>query len=133
MYENGMKKNRYSNKRHHIDVQKKKFLKGLYRSSTIGMSYEQYLATRDEFEREWRARPYKQGGLPACEQYWATCSVSGSRGYAKDMTSSVLRSSWRNMENALLLLEDEELDDVDYSIGGNSDYQKYFDYAWTIY
>ena len=97
------------------------------------MSYEQYLATRDEEEREWRARPYQQGGLPACEQYWATYSVSGLRGYAKDMTSSILRSSWRNMENSLLLLEDEELDDADYSIGGNSDYQKYFDYAWTIY
>lgn len=60
MYENGIRKNRYSNKRHHIDVQKKKFLSNLWRSSTIGMSYEQYLATRDEDEREWRARPYSR-------------------------------------------------------------------------
>ena len=45
LYENGIRKNRYSNKRHHIDVQKKKFLSNLWRSSTIGMSYEQYLAS----------------------------------------------------------------------------------------
>lgn len=128
-----MRKNRYSNKRHHIDVQKKKFLSGLYRSSTIGMSYEQYLATLNEEERKWRARPYKQGGMPACEQYWSTCYVSGVRGYAKDMTSNVLRSDWRNMKNALLLLEDDEFDDIDYSIGNNSDYQKHFDYTWTIW
>ena len=49
------------------------------------------------------------------------------------MTSSILRSSWRNMENTLLLLEDDEFDDIDYSIGNNSDYQKYFDYAWTVW
>lgn len=128
-----MRKNRYSNKRHHIDVQKKKFLSGLWRSSTIGMSYEQYLATRSDEEREWRSRAYKQGGLPACEQYWSTCYVSGPRGYAKDMTSSILRSDWRNMKNALLLLEDDEFDDVDYDIGNNSDYQKHFDYTWTIW
>lgn len=133
MYENNVRKNRYSNKRYHIDVQKKKFLSGLYRSSTIGMSYNQYLATRDEDEREWRARPYRQGGMPACEQYWSTCYISGPRGYAKDMTSSILRSNWRNMENTLLLLEDDEFDDIDYSIGNNSDYQKYFDYAWTVW
>ena len=133
MYENGMRKNRYSNKRHHIDVQKKKFLSGLWRSSTIGMSYEQYLATRSDEERKYRTRAYKQGGLPSCEQYWSTCYVSGPRGYAKDMTSSILRSDWRNMKNALLLLEDDEFDDVDYSIGNNSDYQKHFDYTWTIW
>ena len=97
------------------------------------MSYEQYLATRDEDEREWRAKPYKQGGLPACEQYWSTCYVSGPRGFAKDMTSSILRSDWRNMKNALLLLEDDEFDDIDYNIGNNSDYQKHFDYTWTIW
>ena len=97
------------------------------------MSYEQYLATRDEEAREWRPRGYKQGGLPACEQYWTTCYVSGPRGYAKDMTSSILRSNWRNMKSDLLLCDDEELDDIDYSIGNNSDYQKYFDYLWTIW
>ena len=133
MYENGMRKNRYSNKRHHIDVQKKKFLSGLWRRSTIGMSYEQYLATRSDEEREYRTRAYKQGGLPSCEQYWSTCYVSGPRCFAKDMTSSILRSDWRNMKNALLLLEDDEFDDVDYSIGNNSDYQKRFDYTWTIW
>ena len=128
-----MRKNRYSNKRHHIDVQKKKFLSGLWRSSTIGMSYEQYLATRSDEEREYRTRAYKQGGLPSCEQYWSTCYISGPRCFAKDMTSSILRSDWRNMKNALLLLEDDEFDDVDYSIGNNSDYQKHFDYTWTIW
>ena len=128
-----MRKNRYSDKRHHIDVQKKKFLSGLWRSSTIGMSYEQYLATRSEEEREYRTRAYKQGGLPSCEQYWSTCYVSGPRSFAKDMTSSILRSDWRNMKNALLLLEDDEFDDVDYDIGNNSDYQKHFDYTWTIW
>ena len=128
-----MRKNRYSNKRHHIDVQKKKFLSGLWRSSTIGMSYEQYLATRSDEEREYRTRAYKQGGLPSCEQYWSTCYVSGPRCFAKNMTSSIHRSDWRNMKNALLLLEDDEFDDVDYDIGNNSDYQKHFDYTWTIW
>lgn len=133
MYENGMRKNRYSNKRHHIDVQKKKFLGGLWRSSSRGMSYEQYLATRSDDEREYRTRTYKQGGLPLCEQYWTTCYISGMRGFAKDMTSSVLRSDWRNKKNTLLLLDNDELEDVDYNIGNNSNYQKYFDYSWTIW
>lgn len=133
MYENGIRKNRYSNKRYHIDVQKKKFLSNFWRSSTIGMSYEQYLATRDEEEREWRSRGYKQGGLPACEQYWTTYYISRRRDYAKDMTSSILRSNWRNMKSDLLLCDDEEFDDIDYSIGNNSNYQKYFDYLWTIW
>ena len=133
MYENGMRKNRYSNKRHHIDVQKKKFLGGLWRSSSRGMSYEQYLATRDEDEREYRSRTYKQGGLPLCEQYWTTCYISGMRGFAKDMTSSILRADWRNKKNALLLLDDDELEDADYMIGDKADYQKCFDYAWTIW
>ena len=133
MYENGMRKNRYSNKRHHIDVQKKKFLSGLYRSSTIGMSYEQYLATLDEDEREWRTRPYKQGGLPVCEQYWSTCYVSGVRGHAKDMTSSIIRAKWRNKRNALLQLNEDELDDFDCEIASNSNYRKHFDYAWTVW
>ena len=133
MYENGIRKNRYSNKRYHIDVQKKKFLSSFWRSSTIGMSYEQYLATRDEEEREWRSRGYKQGGLPACEQYWTTYYISRRRDYAKDMTSSILRSNWRNMKSDLLLCDDEEFDDIDYSIGNNSNYQKYFDYLWTIW
>ena len=133
MYEHGMRKNRYSNKRHHIDVQKKKFLSGLWCRSTIGMSYEQYLATRSDEEREYRTRAYKQGGLPNCEQYWSTCYISGPRCFAKDMTYSILRSDWRNMKNALLLLEDDEFDDVDYSIGNNSDYQKHFDYIWNIW
>ena len=97
------------------------------------MSYEQYLATRNEDEREYRTRAYEQGGVPACEQYWSTCYVSGPRSFAKDRTSSILRSDWRNMKNALLLLEDDEFDDIDYSIGNNSDYQKRFDYTWTIW
>ena len=134
MYENGMKKNRYSNKRKHIDIQKKKFLNGLYRSSTIGMSYEQYLATRNEDEREWRSRAYEQGGMPNYKQYWSTCYISGVRGFAKNMTSSVLRTSWRNMKNDLINLDDiEDIDDIDYHIGNNSSYQKYFDYAWTVW
>ena len=41
----------------------------------------------------------------------------------------ILHSSWRNMKNALLLLENEEFDDIDYSIGNNSNYQKHFDYV----
>ena len=93
------------------------------------MSYEQYLATLDEDKREWRSSAYRQGGMPACEQYWSIRYISGAHGFAKGMTSSVLRSSWRNMKNALLLLENEEFDDIDYSIGNNSNYQKHFDYV----
>ena len=37
------------------------------------------------------------------------------------------------MKSALLLCDDEEFDDIDYSIGNNSDYQKYFDYLWNIW
>lgn len=123
--------NRYSNKRKHIDAQKKKFLKTPFMGCAIGMSFEQYLATRSEWDREYRRASFKQGGKPACEQYWNITYISGPKSHAKKMTSRIIRSRFQNKVNSLLLLDEEDIDDVNF--GNNGNYRKYFDYAWTVF
>lgn len=126
--------NHYADKRRHIDEQKKQYLRSIaFRGPEKNMTYGQYLATLDDFQRNCSWGCYKEGGVPSCEQYWKRSYLSGPRGYAKEETSSKIRSSWRNQVPKLLLLEDDEFDDVDYDIGDNSNYQKYYDYAWTIW
>lgn len=58
-------------------------------------------------------------------QYWQRFYLSGSRKYAKDCTNSVIRSKYR------ALISNGELDEIIAPRG--SDYEKEFDYLWTIY
>lgn len=57
--------------------------------------------------------------------YWNQCYLSGSRRYAKDCTNRKIRSMFRD------LIANEFLDDIIAPQG--SDYEKLFDYFWTIW
>ena len=71
-----------------------------------------------------RHRP-RNGGY----EYWRNCYLSGCRRYAKDCTNSHIRAKYRQM--ALRNMTDEFLEDV-VALKG-SDYEKEYDYLWTIW
>lgn len=131
MYENGRRLNRHSCKRRHIDEQKKRFLRNPFMGNAAGMTYEQYLATRDNSDWDWRFGCHIDKAY--CEQYWRACYLSGPREYAKSETNSVLRSHWRKKLNDFMLLDEEDWDDFDCGVGQHNGYQKHYDYAWTIW
>lgn len=129
MYENGRRLTKYAEKRRHIDEQKKRFLHNPFMGSANGMTYEQYLATVDEFDR----KPWGCHNKPWCEQYWRFAYLTGPRQYAKEMTNSTIRNHNRRKIAEFLLLDEEEWDDFDYEVEQHNGYQKHFDYWWTIY
>lgn len=129
MYENGRRLTQYAEKRRHIDEQKKRFLHNPFMGSANGMTYEQYLATIDEFDKE----PYGCHNKPWCEQYWRFVYLTGPRQYAKEMTNSTIRNHNRRKIAEFLLLDEEEWDDFDYEVEQRNGYQKHFDYWWTVY
>ena len=126
MYENGRKVSRYYKMREHKRRMKDRFLKNPYMYSAVGMEFEQYLASLDPFLRNYSYGARKDY-MPACEQYWRHAYISGPRKYAKEETNSKVRAYWRNE-----LAHCEDWEDLDSNMQ-NTDYQKHFDYAWTIY
>lgn len=131
MYENGRRLNCHSRKKRHIREQKKRFLRNPFMGSANGMTYEQYLVTRDadDWERRWGPRSDKA----YCERYWQACYLSGVRKTAKDATNCVLRRHWHEKLNNFMLLDEEDWDDFDCGMGQHNGYQKHFDYTWLIW
>lgn len=125
MYENGRKVSRYYKMREHKRRMKDRFLKNPY-STSIGSSYEDYIAHLDDYEKT-----HRWGGnmMPCAYQYWSHYYFSGPRQYAKKSTSRAVRNYWRNEINSF---DGEDWDDFDAGMN-NNDYQKHFDYAWTVY
>lgn len=130
MYENGRRLNRYSRKRKHIDRQKQRFLCNPFMSNATGMTYEQYLATRDEADMN---RIFCCRNIPYCEQYWRHSYVTDRRQSAKNSTNSIVRAYTRVKLNEFLALDEEDWDDFDYAVEQHNGYQKHFDYAWEIW
>lgn len=130
MYENGRRLNRHSRKRKHIDKQKQRFLYNPFMGNATGMTYEQYLATRDEDDMN---HIFCCRDIPYCEQYWRHAYVTGRRQFAKDATNGIIRAYARMKLNEFLDLDEEDWDDFDYEMEQHNGYQKYFDYAWTIW
>ena len=126
MYENGRKVSRYYKMCEHKRRMKDRFLKNPFMGSAIGMEFEQYLASLSPSLRTYSYGARKDY-IPACEQYWRHDYISESRKYAKEETNSKIRAYWRNE-----LAHCEDWEDLDSNMQ-NTDYQKYFDYAWTIY
>lgn len=124
MYENGRKVSRYYKMREHKRRMKDRFLKNSWGNK--GLSYNEYLANLTEEELN-----YHRGGnmMPCCLQYWTHYYFSEPRQYAKKSTSRAVRNYWRNELNGF---DGEDWDDFDAGMN-NNDYQKHFDYAWTVY
>ena len=126
MYENGRKVSRYFKMREHKRRMKDRFLKNPYMYSAIGMEFEQYLASLDPFLRN-HSYGARKDYMPACEQYWRHAYISESRKYAKEATNSKIRAYWRNE-----FTHCDDWEDFDTNMQ-NANYQKCFDYNWTVY
>ena len=119
---NGIRTNRYANKRKHKRLQKKQFARryGRY-GDNLNRLEEEYL----ENYTPWYCRrtPPNNG-----YEYWQTLYLSGVRQYAKWCTNRAIRAYYRDM---IRRLDEEGLEDLAGLTG--SDYEKMYDYAYTIW
>ena len=112
--------NRYAMKRRHKRNLKKKYGHGLY----TGYRSNPYLMEAEYKEKYGDWPNSRNGGY----EYWQQCYLTGPRQYAKNCTNRVIRAMYRDM---LKNMDIESLDDIQALQG--SDYEKIFDYMWTIW
>lgn len=111
--------NRYANKRKHKINMKRRYGHGLY------TSYRSNIWLHERECREECNSPYaRNGGY----EYWKTYYLSGNRRYAKYCTNRAIRAYYRDQFRRL---NSEDMEDV--MAMRNSDYEKAYDYDWTIW
>ena len=114
------KLNRYAEKRRHKMKLKKKYGYGLYEGYRTNLRRHE-----DECRERWGdTRNARNGGY----QYWQSYYLTGPRQYAKEATNSVIRAMFRDL---LRNLSEDDMDKVPVFKG--SDYEKTYDYYWTIW
>lgn len=114
------KLNRYAEKRRHKMKLKKKYGYGLYEGYRTNLRRHE-----DECRERWGdTRNARNGGY----QYWQAYYLTGPRQYAKETTNSVIRAMFRGL---LRNLSEDDMDEVPVFKG--SDYEKTYDYDWTIW
>lgn len=64
-------------------------------------------------------------------EYWQQLYRSGARKFAKDATNSVIRARYRDLLNNLDMDDMDMLDEIQALAG--ADYEKMFDFFWTIW
>jgi hypothetical protein len=117
--------NRYANKRKH-----KRRLKQRHamlwdgRRTNLDLVRQRY---QDEDFWWWYNHHPCNGGY----EYWKQFGRSGTRKYAKDMTNGVIRSRYRDMLRDIDLDDDDAIDDIQALTG--ADYEKMFDFWWTLW
>ena len=119
-----MMTNRRERKIRHKREMKKKFAKGYgYGSGQYDVRW-----LRDKLEREaqedtwWRSRhPPRNSGW----EYWKTYYLSGRRGYAKKYSDKRIRQKYRQII--------KKYDYEDVFVPNGSDYEKEYDYDWTVW
>lgn len=117
-----MKKNRYARKRQHIDEQKKKH----------AIAWQVYDAGIDERKEKRSYAEDVASGYKHCDprnggyQYWTEFYLSGPKSYAKECTNRKIRAKYRDLFNSG--------EDHDHIMGlKGSQYEKEFDFWWTVY
>jgi len=112
--------NRHAKMRKHKRELKKKYGHGLFNG------YRTNLKLHEDWCREQygNQRNSRNGGY----EYWQNYYLTGPRQYAKDCTNRVIRAKYRDMLN---VLHEDEMDDVQALRG--SDYEKMYDYAYTLW
>ena len=113
--------NRYARKKQHKWELKKRHTKDVYNRITtpqydemkMRRSYEEYLG--------YKWNDGRNGGYT----YWDTCYLSGPRKVAKHATNRKIRAKYRDA------LANEDPEDIQALSG--SDYEKEFDYWWTVF
>ena len=113
------KLNRHARKRQHKRELKKNhaFRTGVF---SVQLDEENQKSNAEEFP-DSKYVDHRNGGY----QYWHRCYLSGSRGYAKFCTNRKIRSMFRD------LIATGELSEIVAPQG--SDYEKLYDYFWTIW
>ena len=119
MYHRGI--NRHARKRKH-----KRKMKQRYGYGSLFSGYRSNIRLmEDEYRREYGDdADHRNGGY----KYWQAYYLSGMRRFAKEATNGVIRAMYRAM---LRSADPEALDDIQALRG--SDYEKTFDYDWTIW
>jgi len=113
--------NRYAKKRKHKWELKKRHTKGPYNDICSPKTDEMKMRAQYEEDPYWKWVDGRNGGYT----YWQTCYLSGPRKVAKQGTNRKIRGMYRSLH----LLEDPE----DIRALKHSEYQKNFDYWWTIF
>ena len=116
--------NRYANKRKHKRKLKQRHAMMCDGARTnLDLVRQRYQDERDTFPW-WEKHHPRNGGY----EYWSQFYLSGPRQYAKECTNSVIRSRYRDI---LRSIDDDNMDDIQAFQG--SDYEKMFDFWWTIW
>lgn len=112
--------NRHAQMRKHKRKLKQKYGYGLYEGYKTNLKLHE-----DECRERWGdMRNARNGGY----QYWQSYYLTGPRQYAKSCTNRVIRAMFRDMLN---MLDKEDMDDIPAFRG--ADYEKIYDYDWTIW
>ena len=64
-------------------------------------------------------------------EYWKQFGRSGTRRFAKNATNGVIRARYRDLLNNIDMDDEDVLDDIQAMTG--SDYEKMFDFWWTLF
>lgn len=117
------KLNRHALKRRHKSIQKKRCM----------LSDGGYTSDRKYIETISHCAPSnpRNGGW----HYWRRYDLSARRAIAREMTNRAIRARYRNL---LSCLEDEDIEALSDALEDiralrNAEYQKAYDYNWTVW
>jgi len=117
--------NRHAMKRKHIREQEKKYAKGYCygRRGQHSISYLRDKLREEAAEDNWynRRYPKRNGGW----EYWKSYYLTGPRQFAKKCTDRRIRQKYRQIIH--------HYDPEDVTAPHGADYEKEYDYAWTIW
>lgn len=118
--------NRYANKRKH-----KRRLKQRHAMVCDGCRTNLDLV-RHRYQEDddfwwWAIHHPRNGGY----EYWNQFARSGARRFAKDATNGVIRSRYRDVLRGIDPYNEDEIEDIQALRG--SDYEKMFDFWWTLW
>lgn len=114
--------NRHAAKRRHKRILKQKYGHGLYTGYRTNLKLHE-----DECRAEcgkWPKDRTRNGGY----EYWQAYYLTGPRQHAKTCTNRVIRAMFRDM---LRNMSEDDMDDIPVFRG--SDYEKAYDYMWTVW
>lgn len=112
--------NRHALMRKHKRNLKKKYGYGLY----TGYRSNPHLMETEYRDKYGNCKNARNGGY----EYWRHYYLTGPRQHAKHCTNRAIRAIYRDLLNKI---DAESMDDVQALSG--SDYEKLFDYMWTIW
>ncbi len=118
--------NRYANKRKHKRMLKQRHAMVCDGCRTNLDLVRQRYQDDDDFWWWYNHHP-RNGGY----EYWQQFSRSGARRFAKEATNGVIRSRYRDMLRDIDPYDDDALEDIQALTG--SDYEKMFDFWWTLW